>query len=197
MAQTLRARATSLGASVLLIGTASLLALTASVRTLEFPTIFEPETIFSDVEEPPKPPPPRPDEPPPPPTSGPTVLDTFRTPIATIGDDAGTPTLLLPSGVGGGPVTISDPHWARVPTDLERFYPRRALERGIEGRAVLDCYVSTIGALTCSIVSETPSGFGFGEAAQRISREYAMVPATVDGQPAPGRYRMTVPFTLR
>ena len=195
MAQTLRARASSLGASALLLGSAVLLAVNAKV-TMVLPDFIDPPPIFSETfPEPPKPPPPVRNDPPPP-TSGPTVIDTFRTPIATIGDDAETPTL-LPFGVGAGPVQITDPRWSRVPSDLERFYPRRPLERGIEGRAVLDCAVSTTGALSCSVVSETPESMGFGEAALRISREYSMVPAMVDGRPAPGRYRMVVPFTLR
>lgn len=196
MAQTLRARASSLGASVFLVGGALLFALNASVPAIVIDDFFAPPPpiIVQEEPRPPAPPPPKPDNPPPAPNE-PTVLEPFSTRFASL--DSEPMATAQPLGGGSGPVSITNPRWARVPTNLERFYPRRALERGIQGQAVLDCDVSVTGVLSCSIVSETPEGMGFGEAARRISLEYAMVPATVDGQPAPGRYRMTVPFTLR
>src|SRR5262249_31357003 len=96
-----------------------------------------------------------------------------------------------------GPVTITDPRWAREPLELERCYPARALQRGIEGQAVLQCDVSETGMLSCVVISENPARWGFGDAALRISREYAMVPAMANGVPTPGRYRMVVPFDIR
>lgn len=92
--------------------------------------------------------------------------------------------------------TIVDPHWLQRPTNLQIYYPRRALERHVEGSALLDCLVTTRGNLECSVVSETPPGWDFAAAALRISRAYQMVPAMRDGAPIQGRYRMRVPFRL-
>ncbi len=100
-------------------------------------------------------------------------------------------------GEGAGPPNIADPHWVRVPRNLERYYPRRALERGIQGSATLNCAVDTGGRLDCAVVSETPANWGFGDAALRISRDYQMVPATRDGVPVEGRHRMVIPFRVR
>lgn len=94
------------------------------------------------------------------------------------------------------PQEVTNPSWNRRPRDLSRFYPARARQAGIEGEAVLDCMISVQGALNCSVASETPQGWGFGEAAQRIAREHRMVPATREGQPVEARYRMRLPFKL-
>lgn len=96
-----------------------------------------------------------------------------------------------------GPPEITNPRWLRQPRDLARYYPARALARGVEGQALLNCIVDVRGALECSVISETPEGWGFGAAAVRISEDYRMVPAMRDGQAVPGRYRMRVPFEMR
>lgn len=113
-------------------------------------------------------------------------------PTLAIGPQDGT-TLAFASP----PAEITLPTWARVPRDLTRFYPHGALRQNVEGRAVLDCLVSTTGSLACALASETPTGWGFGPAALQIASEYRMIPATRDGAPVEGRYRMVVPFDLR
>ncbi|MEQ1619726.1 MAG: TonB family protein [Terricaulis sp.] len=71
----------------------------------------------------------------------------------------------------------------------------RAYALELEGDVSLDCLVSAEGRLDCAIVSEDPTGFGFGEAALRISRSFRMALMTLDGVPAAGgRYRMRIPF---
>jgi len=95
-----------------------------------------------------------------------------------------------------GPVEITAPHWLQRPRDLSRYYPSRALARGVEGEVLLDCRVSTGGALDCSIIAESPQGWGFGAAALRISRDHRMAPATSAGAVVEGRYRMRVPFEI-
>lgn len=95
-----------------------------------------------------------------------------------------------------GPVEIVDPHWTSRPAGLDRYYPRRAREAGREGAALLDCRVTTSGALACVVFSETPGGWGFGAAALRMAGDYRMTPAMRDDVPVEGRYRMRVPFRL-
>ena len=93
------------------------------------------------------------------------------------------------------PVIITDPVWVERPRTPERFYPREAFMPEIAGEVVLDCEVGLNGDLDCAIVSETPQGRGFGDAALRIAGAHIMRPATRNGAPAPARYRMVVPFS--
>ncbi|MBA4807025.1 energy transducer TonB [Brevundimonas sp.] len=93
------------------------------------------------------------------------------------------------------PPVISNPRITRQP-DLARFYPDRALEREQSGRTVLECQVETNGSLTnCSVVSESPAGAGFGQAALRAVRTMRIEPAMRDGQPVVGR--ATIPINWR
>lgn len=94
------------------------------------------------------------------------------------------------------PPVVTDPHWRRQPRDLSRYYPPRARAANVEGQVVLDCAVSAQGALACAVAQETPEGWGFGAAAERIARDHVMAPAMREGQAVEARYRMRVPFRL-
>ncbi|MEZ5995995.1 MAG: TonB family protein [Hyphomonadaceae bacterium] len=96
---------------------------------------------------------------------------------------------------GADPVVITAPVWVRRPRNPERYYPRDAFRQGVAGEVVLDCLVETSGALRCSIVSEVPEGWGFGEAAMAIASAHEMRPATRGGVAVEGRYAMTIPFS--
>lgn len=197
MTQSLGMRATSVGASAVLLGLAVFAAfsVTISFQTedgglpFSFPVVtLAPPDPPKPVERPQAPPPERPvqEEP------------TDRYVIATAPltpDDAGLSTL-RPSPETG-PAQITNPRWLRQPRDLESYYPTRALARDIPGQVVLDCMVDVSGGLNCAVVSETPANWGFGQAALRISRDYRMVPAMRDGLAVEGRYRMRVPFEVR
>lgn len=160
------------------------------------PTTIENHSFHFDAVRPPEPPPAaKTAEPPPRPTplalaDGP--AETPLTPSAAELEDV--PVLALP--LDDGLPTIRQPRWTERPRDLARYYPRRALARGVEAWVVLDCIVGVSGALNCSVVSEAPEGWGFGEAALRIARDHRMEPALRDGVPVEGRYQMRVPFTL-
>lgn len=77
--------------------------------------------------------------------------------------------------------TIDSPRWARAPDPdrISRNYPRRALERGQGGRVVLLCTSDASGNLACEIESEAPTGWGFGQAALRATRDARL--ARTDG----------------
>jgi protein TonB len=78
-----------------------------------------------------------------------------------------------------------------------RYYPQRAQRMGVEGKAVIDCEVEASGQLAdCKVVSEIPEGYGFGDAALKMSSLFKMKTTTKDGQPASGK-RATIPLDFR
>jgi TonB family protein len=84
---------------------------------------------------------------------------------------------------------ITRPDWKSKPSgeDMARYFPERAQRQGVEGRATIACSVEIDGALSrCEIVSENPAGYGFGEAALKISGAFRMKPQTLDGIPVAG-----------
>ncbi len=156
------------------------------------------EAVKVEIEQkdkPPPPPPPPPDRPPPPPPPE------MRVPPPDMSAPP-TPTPL--------PVAIDPPPsppvaqvltgmvWLERPSaqDFNRYYPTRAAEREQEGRVILDCIVSGDGRISCSVASEDPSGWGFGEAALRISRNFRAAAQTSDGRATTGG-RTRVPITFR
>ncbi|MBX3510003.1 MAG: energy transducer TonB [Hyphomonadaceae bacterium] len=163
--------------------------------------LFEdPDAVKVEIEQeekPPPPPPPPPDRPPPPPPPEqrvpPPDLSAPPTPTPI-------PVAVDPPPAPPTPSVITDPTWIERPTgrDFARFYPPRALERNQEGRVTLDCIVNADGRISCTVTSEEPSGWGFGEAAVRISRSFRMAPATRDGVPTSGgRVRVPIRFQLQ
>ena len=79
--------------------------------------------------------------------------------------------------------------WLRKPEpeDLLAVWPSAAMAKGITGKAVIECTVNRLGALTdCRLISESPAGMGFGAAALAMTPQFLMKPATVDGTPVDG-----------
>ncbi len=101
------------------------------------------------------------------------------------------PDLSLPSHV--------DADWLRRPTDVEvsRVYPSLAMQRHITGNVGLSCLADQQGYLKdCVVASETPEGFGFGNAALEITAYMRMRPATNYGIPVKSRVAIPVGFKL-
>jgi protein TonB len=188
-------RATSVGASAILLALAVFAAFSV---TISFQTDSGlPPISFPVVPLPPEPTPPvvREQTPPPRPLLEEPTEASFQPLTLPEHVVATGPTTYLP--VATGPSEITNPRWLRQPRDLASYYPGRALAREIGGQVLLDCLVDVNGALDCSVVTETPVNWGFGQAALRISRDYRMVPALRAGQAVQGRYRMRVPFEVR
>ena len=113
----------------------------------------------------------------------------------------------IPPGRIDGPVTIPLPPPPPKPPEISNVtwqrqpapeFPERAASRGIEqGTVQLVCNVSANGSATnCSIVSEDPSGAGFGREALRSMSRARFSPRTVDGVAEGGRARFTIRFRL-
>jgi hypothetical protein len=101
--------------------------------------------------------------------------------------------LCLATAVGGSralaqakPAVFTEPDWKRKPSadQLIAVWPHEALKQHKLGQAVIHCRVNVAGGLyNCKVVSETPPGLGFGDAALALTPQFLMNPATRDGQP--------------
>jgi hypothetical protein len=89
---------------------------------------------------------------------------------------------------------VTRPTWLERPDPevIWRHYPEAASNQLVVGRVVLDCVVPLDPVPECRVVDETPTGWGFGDAAVAISRTFRLVPGTVDGAPVAGA-RMQIP----
>lgn len=97
------------------------------------------------------------------------------------------------------PAVITRPSWSRQPSgdQLMRAYPRRALEAGVAGSASLNCLVQANGSVAdCQVTGETPGGYGFGRAAQSVSRYFRINPRTVNGSAEGSRVVIGMRFNL-
>ncbi len=71
---------------------------------------------------------------------------------------------------------------------IARVYPRAALSARQGGRGVITCVVRLDTRLdNCRLVSETPPGQGFGQAALAAADEFRFQPPTRDGRPVSGQ----------
>ena len=96
------------------------------------------------------------------------------------------PVKFEPDVLKGG-MTITHPDWVRVPTDdeLVHFIPSQSAAKG--GRTLLHCYVTNRGLMDrCSVLSEAPTGHGYGGAALALTELFVMRPMTIDGEPVGG-----------
>lgn len=111
---------------------------------------------------------------------------------------------LLMQAPSEGPVLesreITEPDWRRGPggRQIGAYYPEKAAERELPGRAGIKCTVDPLGELNdCKVVEEFPAGLGFGAAALRMSKSYVMRPLGRDGQPVGGGFvRIPIQFSI-
>jgi len=95
------------------------------------------------------------------------------------------------------PAVITSPSWIRQPSadQLMRAYPDRALRAEVGGLATVNCLVQPNGRVAdCNLTGETPGGYGFGRAAQGLTRHFQISPRTVDGAPVGSRVNIAIRF---
>jgi protein TonB len=83
-------------------------------------------------------------------------------------------------------IELPEPIWDRAPRydDLAKLYPPKALAAGISGHVTMRCRVTRHGALEgCAVISETPRGYGFGEASLATPKFFRLAPRLLNGQP--------------
>ncbi|PZN98729.1 MAG: energy transducer TonB, partial [Alphaproteobacteria bacterium] len=137
-----------------------------------------------------------PNAPPPPPAVNiETVKKEDRIEVAGPAVITRTPPEPAPVAAPPRPPVITNPSWNRRPAGE---FPERAQSRGIEtGSAVLECTVNPNGSVSgCVIISETPSGAGFGQAALTGARRAQLTPRSVDGVATGGKVRFTTRFAV-
>jgi TonB family protein len=90
--------------------------------------------------------------------------------------------------------------WERRPSALEftDYLPSRVFDRRINGEAVVDCIVNAERELDCQVVSESPSGEGFGRAALQFAGRYRIAPQMPTGESTiGGRVRIPIRLNVR
>ncbi len=96
------------------------------------------------------------------------------------------------------PARVASAKWLSRPWegDIADAFPREAYFAGVSGAVALQCRVGSGGRMTdCDVLSETPRGMGFAEAALDLSYGYRLQPFDTAGQPTTGRlFNFTVPF---
>ncbi len=89
--------------------------------------------------------------------------------------------------------------WKRFPSAQEMVdaYPPAAWTSHADGEVKLTCTVTTKGTLSgCVVLSESPSGQGFGEAAIKLSFFCHLKPQLVDGRPTETFVTLPIHFSL-
>lgn len=97
------------------------------------------------------------------------------------------------------PPLIRNPSWSSQPSgeQMMRAYPNRAVQANIEGSVGMNCLVNSNGSVSdCNVVRETPGSYGFGRAAQSLSRYFRINPRTVNGAAEGSRVNINLRFNL-
>ena len=140
-----------------------------------------------------------------PPTATGAVLNLPELPILDIARPVTMPTVMaaLPAGNSGAVAPVADaselvdePPVLVNGFDLERFYPRNARLRGIEGSSTMRLELGVDGKVTASsIISSEPPGV-FDSAAKALCKTLHYTPARMRGTPVACAITLSVAWSL-
>ncbi len=114
--------------------------------------------------------------------------------------DIDFPLPTLPGEPAASETPVGHPWWTCPDpnTPPNRYYPKGAQGRDVEGVATIECRILTTGKFTaCAWVSEDPPGYGFGEKAERMGCQFKInAPAPEGAAPEPRIFRTPVRFKI-
>jgi len=114
----------------------------------------------------------------------PVELPAYLPAFSAVASDA-TPGIAAPQAIAGATLAFDEPPVLAAGFDLQRFYPRQARLRGVEGDTVLRFEIAADGSITrTTVVSSTPNGV-FEQAAERLARSLRFTPAKRGGVAVP------------
>lgn len=150
-----------------------------SVHMVDFVRVKHDETVERKKPKPEKPP--EPEEPPPEPPAP--EMDQANPTADTLAVSAPAPVATAISlSAGGFGLAPSDGEYLPI-VKVEPQYPRRALDRGIEGYVIVEFTVTKAGTTRdIRVVESEPSGI-FDSAAAKAAEKFKYKPRVVDGQP--------------
>lgn len=92
-----------------------------------------------------------------------------------------------------------NPEWRRKPTpeQVAGFYPKNAALQKVKARVVVHCDITVSGETeNCTVISESPGGYGFSDAALKLVRIAEFTPRIVDGKPVKSGVNIPLIFDL-
>lgn len=106
-----------------------------------------------------------------------------------------TPVLLIAAALAvAAPLDPRDVAWMRKPTGEELALHIPTNDRGLIGRAILDCEVTAAGMLSdCRVTSDDTRGQGLSAVVIKLAPYFRAAPLSKSGVPVAGR-RITIPF---
>ncbi|MGR4864243.1 TonB family protein [Caulobacter sp. LARHSG274] len=94
------------------------------------------------------------------------------------------PAVAVPPTVASGVLDYRPQTVLASPPDPWRFFPARAQRMEVSGQVVLTCAGLIDGRPDgCQVTTEAPLDYGFGDAAQRMSKDFRYSPQSIDGVP--------------
>lgn len=78
-------------------------------------------------------------------------------------------------------------------SQLAKLYPSRALNNSVSGSAEIECVVQPDYTLKdCTVLSETPEGYGFGKATIKLFETYTKIDPTDSHAPTIGEHHKVI-----
>lgn len=105
-------------------------------------------------------------------------------------------TVAMAAGAVGEP-NVQNPDWISAPSGqaIADQYPGAAEMLRITGEVTLDCTLTIESRVKdCKVIKESPAGWGFGEAALRLTSLFKLRPQLVDGAPTEGQVKIPIRF---